>query len=113
MEFGMNDKLHHLEEALNWLLNIWSQIKRIPTTITITEMTTMGVDRSSRAKQRSYNSHDFQGMTQSNGSTVWNNSLNTRSWHKTKRCPWLLTTLKGRPINGGSGFIGCYRKKGM
>ncbi|RVW19270.1 hypothetical protein CK203_093811 [Vitis vinifera] len=38
------------------------------------------------------------------GFNRWNNSLTTRALQKTKRFPWLLTTLKGRPTNGGSGF---------
>ncbi|RVX01183.1 hypothetical protein CK203_036143 [Vitis vinifera] len=62
----------------------------------------MGVGRSFIPKWQGWNSHDFQEMIQPNGSTMWNNSLNTRAQQNTKRFPWLLITLKGRPTSGGS-----------
>ena len=45
----------------------------------------MGVGKLSPPKQQNWTFHDFQGMTQPNGSTVWNNSLNTWARLKTKR----------------------------
>ena len=97
MELGLNDKLQHMEEAINQLSRLCSQIKKYPTTTPMTVVVTLATiekslrrlrsekDKCSQPSWQGLNFQDTPGTTQLNGSIESNNFSNIKApWQHKK-----------------------------
>ena len=116
LEFGINDKMQHLDEAIN-------KLSEVPLTTTITDekdpsvhregsfysihtMRTMtAANKFSLPKWKNWNSRNTLDKIRLYGSTEKLNSLNFKAQQITKRYLSLLSTLKEKLTNGGSGCV--------
>ena len=89
----------------------WLPTRNLQTMVTNTMKATIRDDRLYPPKQRSLNFLDFQEMTWQGGSILWTNFFSSIILLKPKKFLWPPITWKGRPINGGSGFIRLSKKK--
>ena len=119
MELGMTNKLHHLEETLNWLSNMLITNQRNP-----------NHDNHHREGNNHHKEGNNGGQQIISSKTIkldfpWFLRDDPTKWFdrveqffeylgttENQKVPWLLTTLKRRSTSGGSGFKGRYRKKG-
>ena len=113
MKMGLTNKLHQVEETINFQIRkvLAIIIMNVMFILTPIETKQTRIDKCFCPRWLSLNFHDSLRMTQQNGLATWINSSNFKAPPPCRKFHWHPSILKLKPINGANGSIVCTRRK--